>query len=82
MRIGIIGKGTVGGAVYDGLRQLGHNMSFYDPIFPDSSMENVLNTDLVFLCVPTDSTSTGDCDVSIVEQVCGQDPWRGPVLQL
>jgi UDPglucose 6-dehydrogenase len=72
MRIGIIGKGTVGGAVYDGLRQLGHNMSFYDPIFPDSSMENVLNTDLVFLCVPTDSTSTGDCDISIVEQVCGQ----------
>jgi UDPglucose 6-dehydrogenase len=72
MRIGIIGKGTVGGAVYQGLSDLGHDMSFYDPRYPDSRMSHVLYSDLVFLCVPTDSTSAGDCDVSIVESVCDE----------
>ena len=72
MRIGIIGKGTVGGAVYDGLKQLGHDMSFYDPRYPESRMSHVLYADLVFLCVPTDSTAEGDCDVSIVEAVCDE----------
>jgi Trk K+ transport system NAD-binding subunit len=30
MKIGIIGKGTVGKAVYEGLEYLGHNMCFCD----------------------------------------------------
>jgi UDPglucose 6-dehydrogenase len=72
MRIGVIGRGTVGGAVYDGLKNLGHNMSFHDPRYPDSRMSNVLYTDIVFLCVPTDRTPEGNCDVSIVESVCDE----------
>lgn len=70
MKIGIIGKGTVGGAVHDGLRLLGHEVSFYDPRYPVSTIAHVIDTHLVFVCVPTDSTSEGDCDTSIVEQVC------------
>ena len=31
MKIGIIGRGTVGKAVYEGLSHLGHKMSFFDP---------------------------------------------------
>ena len=31
MKVGVIGKGTVGSAVYDGLEGQGHDMSFYDP---------------------------------------------------
>ena len=70
MRVGIIGRGTVGGAVYTGMAQLAHIMSFYDPRYPDSQLTDVLDTDLVFVCVPTDSTDAGDCDTSIVESVC------------
>ena len=31
MKIGLLGLGVVGGAVYNGFLELGHNMSFYDP---------------------------------------------------
>ena len=72
MKIGILGKGTVGTAVYNGLADLGHHMSFHDPGFPGSSINDVLVTELVFVCVPTDSTATGDCDTSIVESVCAE----------
>jgi UDPglucose 6-dehydrogenase len=70
--VGIIGKGTVGKAVYDGLLYLGHKMSFYDPVYEGSTMEDVLDTDCVFICVPTDSTPEGDCDTSIVEKVVSE----------
>lgn len=70
MRVGIIGKGTVGSAVYEGLKRLGHDLSFYDPKVQNSRMSDVLYTDLVYVCVPTDSTPEGHCDTSIVDQVC------------
>lgn len=31
MKIGLLGKGTVGKAVFEGLERLGHQMSFFDP---------------------------------------------------
>ena len=68
MKVGIIGRGTVGDAVYNGLIGQGHNVSFYDPKFPDSKMSDVLDTECVFISVPTDSTPEGDCDTSIVER--------------
>jgi len=69
MKIGIIGKGTVGSAVYEGLEYLGHTMSFYDPAYPESKLEDVLYTDIVFVSVPTNQAPNGDCDTSIVEKV-------------
>jgi UDPglucose 6-dehydrogenase len=69
MKIGIIGKGTVGGAVYEGLEYLGHSMSFFDPKYKESTLADVLDTEVVFISVPTDQTSNGDCDTSIVDRV-------------
>lgn len=69
MNIGIIGKGVVGTAVYDGLKHLGHSMSFFDSKYKDSKIEDVLNTDCVFVSVPTNQKDNGDCDVSIVQSV-------------
>lgn len=69
MKIGLIGKGTVGTAVYRGLEELGHQMSFVDPAYPDTKFEDVLDTDCVFVCVPTEQADNGDCDTSIVEKV-------------
>jgi|APCry1669191860_1035381.scaffolds.fasta_scaffold00707_2 UDPglucose 6-dehydrogenase len=69
MKIGMIGKGTVGSAVYRGLGELGHVMSFVDPAYPETKFSDILDTDVVFVCVPTDRAANGDCDTSIVEQV-------------
>jgi len=69
MKIGIIGKGTVGKAVYEGLNHMGHQMSFFDPAYEGSQLKDVLDTDVVFLSVPTNQASNGDCDTSIVEKV-------------
>ena len=69
MKIGIIGRGTVGKAVYDGLEFLGHQMCFFDPAYPNSKLSDVLGAEVVFVSVPTDQLPNGDCDTSIVEQV-------------
>jgi UDPglucose 6-dehydrogenase len=72
MRIGLIGKGTVGKAVYEGLNHLGHQMSFFDPAYEGSTLNDVLDTECVFLCVPTNQAPNGDCDTSIVESVVAE----------
>ena len=72
MKIGLIGRGTVGKAVYEGLNHLGHQMSFFDPAYEGSTLQDILDTDCVFLCVPTNQAENGDCDTSIVERVVTQ----------
>jgi len=66
MKIGIIGLGVVGLAVYQGLGQVGNDMHFYDIAHPDTSINDVVNTDIIFVCVPTD-TSNGHCDLSQIQ---------------
>lgn len=69
MKIGIIGKGTVGKAVYEGLNHLGHDMRFFDPAYEGSTLADVMDADCVFISVPTNQAPNGDCDTSIVERV-------------
>jgi UDPglucose 6-dehydrogenase len=69
MKIGLLGRGTVGKAVYEGLEYLGHEMSFFDPAYKGSRINDILGTECVFICVPTDQASNGDCDTSIVDRV-------------
>lgn len=69
MKIGVIGKGTVGSAVYEGVRYLGHQASFYDPAYPESKFEDILDTEVAFVAVPTDRAEDGSCDTTIVESV-------------
>jgi UDPglucose 6-dehydrogenase len=68
MKIGLLGRGTVGKAVYEGLNHLGHQMSFFDPSYEGSKFEDILDTECVFICVPTNQSANGDCDTSIVDQ--------------
>jgi UDPglucose 6-dehydrogenase len=72
MKIGLLGRGTVGKAVYEGLEYLGHEMSFFDPAYEGSRIDNVLGTDCVFICVPTDQAANGNCDTSIVDRVVAE----------
>ena len=72
MKIGLIGRGTVGKAVYEGLQHLGHQMSFFDPAYDGSTLADILDTECVFICVPTNQADNGDCDTSIVEKVVAE----------
>jgi len=69
MRIGIIGVGNVGSAVRHGLTRIGHDVSVYDVKMPETSLQNVLPSEVLFICVPTPQAADGSCDVSIVENV-------------
>lgn len=68
MRIGIVGVGVVGGAVKDGLERLGHEVFVHDKKL-DTSIVDVLKTDVCFICVPTPEKEDGSCDTRIVEGI-------------
>jgi UDPglucose 6-dehydrogenase len=64
MKIGIVGYGHVGKAMYE----LFKNAIIYD-INGIGSKEEINQCDVVFVCVPTPSKNDGRCDTSIVEDV-------------
>ena len=68
MNIGVVGVGVVGGACKFGFELLGHNVLVHD-IALETTIDDVLDTEAVFICVPTPRADDGSCDVSIVEQV-------------
>lgn len=65
MKIGIVGWGAVGSAVGNGFSMLGHTVLRHDPKF-NTDIKDVLDTEIVFICVPTPSGPKGECDLSIV----------------
>lgn len=69
MKIGSIGRGMVGEAIYKGLQNLGNEMVFYDPKFKESKMSDVIDTDIVFISVPTIPNENNECDLSILYKV-------------
>ncbi len=68
MRVGIIGIGVVGGAVRHGLSKLGHTVKAHD-IALDTTIDDVLDTQLAYLCVPTPPAADNSCDTAITESV-------------
>jgi len=72
MNIGIIGRGIVGDAVYHGLAQIGNDLSYYDIKDSATSINNVIKSDIIFVCVPTMAGDRGDCDTSIVFDIVDQ----------
>lgn len=66
MKIGIIGLGVVGGTCKKGFESLGHEVTAHD-IKLGTAIENIIDCELVYICVPTPSAVDGSCDTSIVE---------------
>jgi len=71
MIIGIIGKGFVGNAISEGFKTQGHEIVAHD-IRLETKIEDVLNTPIVYISVPTPSAPNGDCDTNIVESVLSE----------
>lgn len=68
MKIGIIGLGAVGSANKNGFEYIGHEVIGHD-IKLNTKIEDILETEIVFLCVPTPQADDGSCDTSIIESV-------------
>tara|TARA_E500000318_G_scaffold112057_1_gene133761 strand:+ start:16223 stop:17002 length:780 start_codon:yes stop_codon:yes gene_type:complete len=71
MKIGIIGKGVVGTAIKKGFEYIDHTVKYHD-IKHDTVIEDVLDTEIIYICVGTPSTKDGSCDISAVLEVTEQ----------
>lgn len=69
MKIGIVGNGFVGNAIYEGLKQ-DYRVIVYDKdqSRSDNTMEEINETNIIFLCVPTPMTQDGAFDLSILKE--------------
>ena len=61
MKIGIVGIGVVGGAVMYGMEKLGHDVKAHD-IRMDTSLSDLKDCEIVYICVPTPEREDGSCD--------------------
>ena len=68
MKLGIVGLGVVGTANQKGFEALGHDIICHD-IKLNTRIQDVLDTEIVFICVPTPSGIYDRCDTTIVESV-------------
>jgi UDPglucose 6-dehydrogenase len=68
MRIGIVGLGAVGTANKQGFEYLNHEVVGHD-IKYNTNIQDVINSEIVFVCVPTPQSTDGSCDTSIIEGV-------------
>ena len=71
MKIGIIGLGAVGTANKEGFEFLGHTVISHD-IKLDTKIQDIVDTEITFLCVPTPQNEDGSCNTSIIENVIKQ----------
>jgi nucleotide sugar dehydrogenase len=68
MKIGIIGLGVIGNACKYGFEKLGHKVIGHDKKL-NTNIQDILNTEICYICVPTPSNENGSCDTSIVQSV-------------
>lgn len=68
MNIGIVGIGIIGSACKYGFEKLGHTVLVHDIKLP-TKLEDLILSDIIYICVPTPSDYLGNCNTSIVEKV-------------
>jgi len=71
VNIGIIGLGVVGSACKAGFEKIGHNVKSHD-IKLYTKIEDVLDTEICFISVPTPANNDWSCNTMIVEEVVEQ----------
>lgn len=68
MKIGIIGLGVVGKACSAGFKKCGYDVHVHDTML-NTNIEDVLDTEICYVCVPTPSNDNGSCNTDIVGSV-------------
>jgi UDPglucose 6-dehydrogenase len=82
-RVGVIGLGHLGAPLFKALKRHHEAVSSYDKYKESDEWEDILKTDIVFICVPTNSGESGRLDMSIVESVMdklAEDGYEGTVV--
>jgi UDPglucose 6-dehydrogenase len=64
--IGVVGLGVVGGAIRQALESAGFEVRGYDPYMGEGAPERLASCSLVFLCVPTPPSPSGELDTTAV----------------
>ena len=71
-RIGIVGRGFVGGAMHENFKEC-FEVAVWDTVEEKRTLNSfesfVDSSDIIFVCVPTPMKENGECDISIVEDV-------------
>lgn len=68
MKIGIIGQGFVGNAIYQKFKNYFDILTYdLDESKCNSTFFDIANCNVVFICLPTPMKKNGECDTSIVE---------------
>ena len=66
MKIGVIGIGNVGQANVKGFESLGHTVLEHDTKY-NTTIQNVLDTEIVFVCTPEDNVSSVVKELNLFE---------------
>jgi len=80
MKIGVIGLGVVGYPLFKAFQYYHKEVYGYDIKKTSDTWESILNTDIVFICVPTDKGKDGRLDNSIVNDILNslnRDKYKG-----
>ena len=78
MKISVVGYGTVGQAVHNSL--VGHDVFIFDPYKGYNDPESVLNTEAMFICVPTQTFESGQ-DVGLIRETLNRfDSYEGLIV--
>ena len=68
MKIGVVGVGVVGMAVSNGFRKIGHDVLVHD-LKLKTKIIDLLDAEIIFICVPTPSNYDGSCNTDIAKSV-------------
>lgn len=68
MNIGVVGLGIIGSACKFGFEKIGHNVLSHDIVL-NTKLSDLINCEIIYVCVPTPSNEDGSCNTNIVEQV-------------
>ena len=69
--VGVVGVGIVGTAAKLGFERLGHRVLCHDIKYENSKIEDLLECEVIFICVPSPSREDGSCNTEIVDSVVG-----------
>lgn len=84
LKIGILGIGFVGNAVYEYMKKTSYEIHIYDKYKNIGSINNILCTDILFLCLPTpfcDTLNTYDMtEINNTIELLNDNNYKGIIL--
>tara|TARA_A100001015_G_scaffold296146_1_gene376050 strand:- start:6404 stop:7189 length:786 start_codon:yes stop_codon:yes gene_type:complete len=70
MKVGLIGRGFVGDALYKAFSNKGMEIRSFDKYKKIGKLSDVLNSDIIFLCLPTPFKEGSGFDKSSLNEIC------------